>query len=160
MKKIYLALLLAMLWSAAFSQSKIPYLKNNKLWVNDKPYLMIAGELHNSSASSIGYMQAIWPTLKSLNLNTVLASISWDQFEPEEGKFDYQLIDYLIENADRNNLKLVIIWFGSWKNGQSSYIPLWVKQDTKRFPRVQTADGREIETLSVFSEASRNADAN
>ncbi len=158
MKKIYLSLLLAMLGSTAFSQSKLPYLKNNQLWVNDKPYLMIAGELHNSSASSIGYMQAIWPKLKSLNLNTVLAIISWDQFEPEEGKFDYQLIDYLIEYAERNNLKLVVIWFGSWKNGQSSYIPLWVKQDTKRFPRVQTSDGRNIETLSVFSDASRDAD--
>jgi beta-galactosidase GanA len=158
-KKIYLALILAMLCNMAFSQSQLPYLKNNQLWVNDKPYLMIAGELHNSSASSIGYMQAIWPKLKSLHLNTVLASISWDQFEPEEGKFDYQLIDYLIENAEKNNLKLVVIWFGSWKNGQSSYIPLWVKQDTKRFPRVQTADGRQIETLSVFSDASRNADA-
>lgn len=143
----------------AFSQSKLPYLKNHQLWVDDKPYLMIAGELHNSSASSIGYMQGIWPTLKSLNLNTVLATISWDQFEPEEGKFDYQLIDYLIENAEKNKLKLVVVWFGSWKNGQSSYIPLWVKADTKRFPRVQTADGRQIETLSVLSDESRDADA-
>lgn len=159
MKKINLALLLAMLWSMAFSQSKTPYLKNNQLWVNDQPYLMIAGELHNSSASSIGHMEAIWPKLKSLHLNTVLATVSWDQFEPEEGKFDYQLIDYLIENAEKNHLKLVVVWFGSWKNGQSSYIPLWVKQDTNRFPRVQTADGRKIETLSVFSEESREADA-
>jgi beta-galactosidase GanA len=158
-KKYYLILLFAMFWCVAFAQSKLPYLKNNQLWVNDQPYLMIAGELHNSSASSIGYMQHIWPKLKSLNLNTVLASVSWDQFEPEEGKFDYQLIDYLIENAEKNNLKLVIIWFGCWKNGQSSYVPLWVKQDTKRFPRVQTADGRQIETLSVFSDASRDADA-
>lgn len=150
---------MAMLGSVAFSQSKIPYLKNNQLWVNDKPYLMIAGELHNSSASSVGYMEGIWPKLKSLNLNTVLATISWDQFEPEEGKFDYQLIDYLIENSKKNNLKLVVVWFGSWKNGQSSYVPLWVKQDTKRFPRVQTADGRIMETLSVFSDASRDADA-
>lgn len=159
MKKIYLVLYLVMLWSIAFSQSNLPYLKNNQLWVNDKPYLMIAGELHNSSASSIGYMDAIWPKLKSLHLNTVLATISWDQFEPEEGKFNYQLIDYLIENAERNNLKLVVVWFGSWKNGQSSYIPLWVKEDINRFPRVQTADGRNIETLSVFSDESRNADA-
>jgi beta-galactosidase GanA len=159
MNKIFLALLLTMLWTMAFSQSQSPYLKNNKLWVNDKPYLMIAGELHNSSASSIGYMQGIWPKLKSLNLNTVLATISWDQFEPTEGEFDFQMIDYLIENAKKNNLKLVVIWFGSWKNGQSSYIPLWVKEDTKRFPRVQTADGRQTETLSVFSRASRDADA-
>ncbi len=140
MKKIYLGLLLAMLWSAAFSQSKLPYLKNNQLWVNDKPYLMIAGELHNSSASSIGYMQAIWPKLKSLNLNTVLATISWDQFEPEEGKFDHQLIDYLIENSEKNNLKLVVVWFGSWKNGQSSYIPLWVKAGYQTIP--QGSNGR------------------
>ncbi len=120
---------------------------------------MMAGELHNSSASSIEYMEGVWPKLKSLNLNTVLATVSWDQFEPEEGRFDYQMIDYLIENAQKNKLKLVIVWFGSWKNGQSSYIPLWVKRDTGRFPRVQAKDGRQIETLSVFSEQSRNADA-
>lgn len=120
---------------------------------------MIAGELHNSSASSTDYMDNLWPKLKSLNLNTVLATITWDQFEPVEGKFDYQMIDYLIREAEKNNLKLVVVWFGSWKNGESSYVPLWVKQDTKRFPRVQTKDGQHLETLSVFSEASRNADA-
>lgn len=120
---------------------------------------MIAGELHNSSASSVEYMEGVWPKLKSLHLNTVLATVSWDQFEPEEGRFDYQMIDYLIENAQKNKLKLVVVWFGSWKNGQSSYIPLWVKRDTGRFPRVQTKNGRQTETLSVFSEQSRNADA-
>ncbi len=159
MKKIFLIVLLAILSSLAFSQSKLPYLRNNQLWVNDKPFLMIGGELHNSSASSIGYMEPIWPKLKSLNLNTVLATITWDQFEPEDGKFDYALIDYLIENAERNKIKLAIIWFGSWKNGQSSYIPLWVKTDTKRFPRAQAVDGRKLETLSVFSDESRDADA-
>lgn len=159
MKKIYLIVLLAILSSLAFSQSKLPYLKNNQLLVNDKPFLMIGGELHNSSASSIGYMESIWPKLKSLNLNTVLAAVTWDQFEPKEGKFDFALIDYLIENAEKNKIKLVVIWFGSWKNGQSSYIPLWVKTDTKRFPRAQTVDGRQLETLSVFSDESRDADA-
>lgn len=151
--------MLALLGAMAFAQSKLPYLKNNQLWVHDQPYLMIAGELHNSSASSIAYMETIWPKLKSLNLNTVLATITWDQLEPEEGQFDYQLIDYLIEHSEKNQLKLVVIWFGSWKNGQSSYVPLWVKKDTRRFPRVQTPDGRHIETLSVFSDASRDADA-
>lgn len=159
MKKFFLSLFLGVLGSIGFSQRALPYLKNNQLWVNDQPYLMIAGELHNSSASSIEYMEGVWPKLKSLNLNTVLATVSWDQFEPEEGRFDYQMIDYLIENAQKNKLKLAIVWFGSWKNGQSSYIPIWVKRDTRRFPRVQAKDGRQIETLSVFSEQSRNADA-
>lgn len=159
MKKIFLGLCFGILASLAFAQSNQPYLKNNQLRVNDQPFIMIAGELHNSTASSPAYMEDVWPKLKSLNLNTVLASVSWDQFEPQEGKFDYQMIDYLIENAQQNDLKLVIIWFGSWKNGQSSYTPLWVKKDLERFPRVQSKDGRNTETLSVFSEQSRNADA-
>lgn len=143
----------------ATAQSDVPYLLDNQLIVNGEPHLMIAGELHNSSASSMEYMNQIWPKLKSLHLNTVLATVTWDQFEPKEGEYNYQLIDYLIEKAYKNNLKLVIVWFGSWKNGQSSYIPLWVKRDTERFPRVKTKEGRQIETLSVLSQASRNADA-
>jgi len=104
-------------------------------------------------------MEQIWPKLTSLNLNTVLATVTWDQFEPEEGVFDYELIDYLIQRSEANNLKLVVIWFASWKNGQSSYIPSWVKKDTKRFPRAKTKEGNLTETLSVFSEASMTADA-
>ncbi len=160
MKRIYLGLICGLFALIAQGQNTtLPYLKNNQLIVDGEPYLMIAGELHNSSASSAAYMEDVWPKLTSLNLNTVLASVSWDQFEPEEGKFDYELIDYLITNAEKNDLKLVIIWFASWKNGQSSYAPVWVKQDTKRFPRVMTKDGKLIETLSVFSEQTKQADA-
>lgn len=142
-----------------FAQTSLSHLKNNQLIVDGEPFIMIAGELHNSSASSATYMEDVWPKLKSLNLNTVLASVSWDQFEPEEGKFDYEMLDYLILNAEKNDLKLVIIWFASWKNGQSSYIPSWVKRDTKRFPRVKNKEGQLTETLSVFSEESMKADA-
>lgn len=160
MKRIYLGLICGLFALIAQGQNTtLPYLKNNQLIVDGEPYLMIAGELHNSSASSAAYMEDVWPKLASLNLNTVLASVSWDQFEPEEGKFDYELIDYLITNAEKNDLKLVIIWFASWKNGQSSYAPVWVKQDTKRFPRVMTKEGKLIETLSVFSEQTKQADA-
>lgn len=160
-KNILLFLFCSFIIQAALSQSReIPSMKNNQLIVNNKPFLMLAGELHNSSASSTNYMEGVWPKLKSLNLNTVLASVSWDQFEPTEGVFDYSMIDYLIQHAEKHNLKLVVIWFGSWKNGQSSYAPTWVKKDTKRFPRVKAKDGKLTETLSVFSEQSMLADAN
>jgi beta-galactosidase GanA len=159
MKKIYLGLILGLITIAGIAQSSLPNLQNNQLIVDGKPFIMIAGELHNSSASSAAYMEDVWPKLQSLNLNTVLASVSWDQFEPEEGKFDYKMIDYLIANAEKNQMKLVIIWFASWKNGQSSYAPLWVKKDTKRFPRVKNMEGKLVETLSVFSNETRNADA-
>jgi hypothetical protein len=130
-----------------------------QLIVDDKPFLALAGELHNSSSSSMAYMKPIWPRLVQMNLNTVLAVVSWELTEPEEGKFDFTLVDGLIQDARRYNMRLVLLWFGSWKNAESSYVPHWVKTDRKRFPLVQDASGRTRNILSTLGEASRNADA-
>lgn len=139
----------------AAAQEALPTLRVHdsyaELLVDGEPFLIRGGELHNSTTGSILYMDQHWTPIKELNVNTVLAAVSWQQFEPIEGKFDYSIIDHLITRAEEHNLRLVILWFGSWKNGQSSYTPLWVRQDTARFPRVQTQDGRSLETLSVFS---------
>lgn len=145
------------------SDAHLPYLKQNgdatQLIVDDEPFIMIAGELHNSSASSIPYLETIWPKLTEINLNTVLATVSWELFEPEEGVYDYTHVDALIDGSRNNNLKLVIVWFGLWKNGESSYVPMWVKKDTERFFRVKRKDGNNVETISPFCEAAKIADA-
>lgn len=149
--------------SAQNNTSLIPYLtkKGNttQLVVDGKPFLMIAGELHNSSSSTVGYMQPIWKELKDCHLNTVLAALAWEQFEPQEGIFDFMLLDSMIKNAEENGLKLVLLWFGTWKNGESSYVPVWMKKDTKRFFRVKSKEGKNIETISPFCEEARKADA-
>jgi hypothetical protein len=106
-------------------------------------------------------MSGIWTKLKTLNLNTVLLPISWEQFEPEEGKFDNSLVDGLIEQARKHEMKIVFLWFGSWKNGVSSYAPDWVKRNTVCFPRSLGASNRNIkEILSPINETNRDADAN
>jgi len=130
-----------------------------QLIVDGKPFLILGGELHNSSSSSVAYMKPIWPRLAAMHLNTVLAPIAWETIEPEEGKFDFSVVDGLIHDARQSNLHLVLLWFGSWKNTYSSYVPGWVKRDTDRFPRVQTSDGRDTERLSPFSVTNRDADA-
>lgn len=130
-----------------------------QMLVDGKPFLMLAGELHNSSASSLEYMGPIWGRLKALNLNTVLATVSWELLEPRENEFDFSLVDGLIRDARRSQMRLVFLWFGSWKNGVSSYAPLWVKTDLKRFPRAQNKSGMNLEVLSTLSEAARDADA-
>lgn len=129
-----------------------------QLVVDGRPFLMIAGELHNSSSSTIEYMEPIWKKLKDCHLNTVLAALTWEQFEPQEGVFDYTLVDSMINKAEENGLKLVLLWFGTWKNGESSYVPIWMKKDTKRFFRVRTKEGKNIETISPFCEEARKAD--
>ncbi len=101
-----------------------------QLLVDGKPYIMLAGELHNSSASSIEYMRPIWTRLAALNLNTVIGTVSWELLEPEEGKFDFTLVDAQIREARQRDMRLVLIWFASWKNATSSYAPIWVKRDT------------------------------
>ena len=104
-------------------------------------------------------MKPVWPRLAAMHLNTVLLPVAWETIEPEEGRFDFRCVDGLLEGARENNLKLVVLWFGAWKNTYSSYVPAWVKANTERFPRVQTRDGRGTERLSPFSTVVRDADA-
>ena len=67
-----------------------------QLIVDGKPFLALAGELTNNAATSLPMMEPIWPKLVANNLNTVLVGISWAQFEPEEGKFNYTQVDGVI----------------------------------------------------------------
>ena len=129
-----------------------------QLIVDGKPFLILGGELGNSSASSAEYMRPHWPRLKAMNLNTVLAPVSWELIEPNEGKFDWTTVDELLRDARAHDLKLVILWFGAWKNSMSTYVPSWVKRDQQRFPRAQLANGSSVEILSAFSANTRDAD--
>ena len=130
-----------------------------QLMVDGKPFLILGGEVYNNSASSLEYMKPIWPRLAAMHLNTVLVPISWAQLEPVEGRFDYTLVDGLIREARGQNLRLVPLWFGSWKNTWSSYAPDWVKRDFDRFPRVQLRNGSGTERLSPLSHVNCEADA-
>jgi beta-galactosidase GanA len=128
-----------------------------QLIVGGKPYLILGAEIHNSSSSSLEYMQPEWPRLAAMGLNTVLAPVSWELIEPAEGKLDFTLVDGLLDGARKQHLHLVLLWLASWKNGMSSYPPVWVKQDTRRFPRV-VEDGRPVNILSTFGAETLAAD--
>jgi beta-galactosidase GanA len=143
--------------------SALPHLKKQgtatQLIVHSTPFLLLAGELGNSSASDENAMAPVWAKLRAMHLNTVLMPVYWDLLEPEEGRFDFRLVDHLIASAREHELKIVVLWFGSWKNSMSCYAPSWVKTDQERFPRSRTHEGRAVEILTPFSDANRNADA-
>lgn len=129
-----------------------------QLIVDGKPFLMLGAELYNSSSSNLDYMKPVWPRLAEIPLNTVLTPLSWELVEPAEGKFDFTLLDGLLAQAREHKLRIVFLWLASWKNGMSSYAPVWVKSDTHRFPRV-VEDGKQVDILSTFGQATMKADS-
>lgn len=130
-----------------------------QLIVDSKPWLILGCELGNSTSSSKEYMEQYWEKLQASGVNTVLAVVSWEQTEPEEGKFDFTVVDDLLEGARAHDMKLALLWFGSWKNGVTSYNPIWVKEDTERFPLAQTPEGKNLPILSTLGEETCKADA-
>ena len=145
------------------ADSALPQLRRRgdatQLIVDGKPFLIRGGELGNSTASNPAYLRPSWARFAELKMNTVLAPVYWDLIEPEEGRFDFSTLDGLVADARSNGMRLVLLWFGSWKNSMSCYAPAWVKRDPQRFPRATDLDGTRQEILSPFSAESRDADA-
>lgn len=149
--------------SRKMSENDIPHLAKHgstmQLIVKGKPYLMLAGETGNSSASNINYMDNIWPKIVKMHLNTLVVPIYWDLIESKKGEFNFSLVDHIITSAREHHIKLVFLWYGSWKNSMSCYVPLWVKTNEKKYPRAREKNGRAEEILTAFNKTNRDADA-
>lgn len=130
-----------------------------QLYVNSRPFLVLGGELGNSTASDLTALEEALDRCRALNLNTVVLPVYWDLIEPEEGAFDFTLVRGAIDLASARDLKLVLLWFGMWKNSMSCYAPGWVKRDTARFERAETASGETLEIISPASTQANEADA-
>lgn len=165
MKHRFLLLIVAICFAGISMDgwAQLPKLEQNanakQLMVDGKPFIMLGGELGNSTASSPYYMEGTWQKLADLNLNTVLVPVYWELIEPTEGEFDFTTLDYALNSAREHNLKLVLLWFGTWKNSMSCYVPLWTKQQFgKRFPLAKTKSRKSLEIMSAFSDSNLEAD--
>lgn len=129
------------------------------LYVHDEPFLALSGELHNSSASDLNYMnEKVWPMLKGLNMNSVILPVYWELIEKVEGVYDFSLVKGIIDQAREQEMKLIFLWFGLWKNSESMYVPGWMKKDTKNYFRVEKVTGEKINTISPFCQAAVEKD--
>jgi beta-galactosidase GanA len=161
-RRILLPFLLLFLAGPAFAQeAPLPRIVTkdgrHALIVDGAPYLILGGQANNSS-NYPAVLPAVWPTIKALNANTLEMPVAWEQIEPVEGKFDFSWVDTLIPQARANEVRLILLWFGTWKNTGPAYMPEWVKGDTKRFPRMKTKDGKTHYVPTPHSRATLEAD--
>lgn len=122
------------------------------LLVEGQPFLMLVAQANNSS-NYPSALRDVWPAVAYLHANTVQMPVAWEQIEPEEGRFDFSFVDTLLEQARERGVRLILLWFATWKNSSPKYAPEWVKLNNRRFPRVVTRDGQQRDSLSpVFRE--------
>lgn len=127
------------------------------LLVDGQPFLILGAQINNSSAWPSSLPQ-VWPAIEAIHANTVEAPVYWEQLEPKPGKFDYSSVEELVRQARAHHVYLVLLWFGTWKNGKMHYVPEWVKADVAQFPRVINARGEPIDVLSPHAESNLEAD--
>jgi beta-galactosidase GanA len=128
------------------------------LFVDGAPYLVLGAQVNNSSAWP-AMLPKVWPAMALLQVNTVEVPIAWEQIEAEEDRFDFSFLDMLLAQAREHNVRLILLWFGTWKNGNPNYAPGWVKLDNIRFPRTLNAKGETVNSLSPLFASTLQADA-
>jgi hypothetical protein len=128
-----------------------------ELVVDGKPFLMLGAQINNSSSWPVA-LPGAWAAAAAMHVNTIEAPVYWEQLEPAKGTFDFANVDLLVTQARAHGLHLVLLWFGTWKNGQNHYVPEWVKADTKTYPREETSYGKLLDVMSPVSETNLAAD--
>lgn len=118
--------------------------------VDGRPFIALAGEVHNSACTSEEYMQEVWRRAEDLHCNTILAPVYWEHLEPREGQYNDAIVRRLLDGAREYQMRLILLWFGAWKNGLSTYAPEWIKTDIARFPRTEDSNGVKTRILSMF----------
>lgn len=147
--------------TADAGQAPIPRLAHkdgrHALLVDGQPFTILGVQAHNSSNYPAA-LDKVWAAARDAHANTVEIPVAWEQLEPAEGKFDFSYVDTLVAQARQNKVRLVLLWFGTWKNTGPQYTPEWVKFDNQRFPRMVDKEGKGIYCLSPFGDQTLQAD--
>jgi hypothetical protein len=127
------------------------------LLVDGAPYLMLGAQSNNSSDWP-ATLPEVWSAIEYLHANTLETPIYWEQFEPRPGQYDTSAVDNILAQARAHHVHLVLLWFGTWKNGSQHYMPEWMKLDPLRYSHVMNKNGELIDSPSPFASASLEAD--
>ncbi len=150
--------------SSAYAQASDPSLphlvqENGRyaLIVDGEPFLILGAQCHNSSAWP-AMLPQVWSAMAALDVNTLEIPVYWEQFEPRPGQYDFSVMDTIVTQAREHGLRLVLLWFATWKNGSNHYMPQWMKLQPERYPNIIGAKGQAVDSPSPHSQAALEAD--
>jgi len=127
------------------------------LMVDGVPYLMLGFQANNSSAWP-AYFDKVFPAADILHANTVEVPVYWERVEATPGSYDFSVVDGMLAQARAHHVHMVLLWFGTWKNGSSHYTPQWIKQDQEKYPFLVNQQGKTVDSPSTYSPARLEAD--
>jgi beta-galactosidase GanA len=128
------------------------------LFVDGAPFFIFGGQSHNSSTWP-RMLPRVWSTIESIHANTLEIPIYWEQVEPQPGRFDFSMVQMLLDHARERDVRLVLLWFATWKNGSNHYMPGWMKRDAEKYPNIIGKDGKPVDSPSPHTKAAMEADA-
>lgn len=126
--------------------------------VNGKPFFSIGGQVSNSSAYDVESLQRALRGVEALGMNTAAVPVYWETLEPEEGRFCFEQVDMIVKLARERSLKVILLWFGTWKNGASHYVPGWMKAAIERYPMSLDGSGQRTAALSPHGALTQEKD--
>ena len=164
--KLFAALLcvsFSVVMSAQVKETPMPELVRHQdgqyaLYVDAKPFFILGGQSGNSNNWPAMHPQ-LFDTMRAMNANTLEVPIYWEAIEPVQGQYDFSSVKTIIDEARRNDIRLVLLWFATWKNGSGHYMPEWMKLDSKKYYNVVGAQGQPVDSPSPHCKAAMELDA-
>jgi len=129
------------------------------LLVDGQPFFMFSGQTNNSNAWP-SMLPEVWRAVATIHANTVEMPVYWEQIEPEQGKFDFSVVDALLQECRQHKVRWVPLWFATWKNGSAHYLPEWMKLEAGvKYPNIIGRTGRPVDSPSPHTQAAMDLDA-
>lgn len=111
------------------------------LEVDGKPFLMLGSQLRTDyflqlDKRALSDLGEYFELAKKMNITVIQVPIGWRDVEPERDQYTDEMVGWIIEYCNRYDLKLEILWYGSYMCGYSvrGYIPNYVVNDSKNYP--------------------------
>jgi hypothetical protein len=111
-------------------------------FVDGKPFIILGLQWDCDGCYTPEDMDPFFEHGEKMGLNTASLLLYWKEIEPVKGEYRFEMLDHRIEMARKHNMKIVLVWFGSYKNGNLTYAPDYIRFDHKTYTKVIDKHGK------------------